>query len=403
MDKQKISVLGLGYIGLPTAALLSSKKFFVNGFDIDESIVNTINDGKIHIVEKDLENYVCEGVKNGFLKANLELKKADIFIIAVPTPFKDSFSPNINYVLNALESISKVVEPGNLIILESTVPVGTTDLLKNHLDKLGINTSELYIAHCPERVLPGNIMNELVSNDRLVGGINKESTKKAVEFYKNFVTGNILETNAKTAEMAKLTENSFRDVNIAFANEISMICDKNNINVWELIKLANQHPRVEILQPGPGVGGHCIAVDPWFVVDKNPDLAKVIKSARERNISKEKWAYEKIISSLENKNNKVTIYGLSFKPNVDDIRESPALNIANKINSNKNFDVCVVEPLLSINEIKKMGFCAFDVDNAVKRTGLHVILVNHDIFREKLISSLQDKNFIDFVGIFEDV
>lgn len=400
MDKQKISVIGLGYIGLPTAALLSSKKFIVNGYDIDESIINTINQGKIHIVEKDLEKFVSNGVKNGFLKASLELKKADIFIIAVPTPFKDSFTPNIDYVLEAAESISKVVEPGNLIILESTVPVGTTKKLKNYFDELGTNSDELHIAHCPERVLPGNIMNELIFNDRLIGGINRESTKIAVDFYKDFVTGNILETDAKTAEMAKLTENSFRDVNIAFANEISMICDRNNINVWELIKLTNQHPRVEILQPGPGVGGHCIAVDPWFIIDKNPELTKVIKVSRERNISKEKWTYEKIISSLDDKNNQITIYGLSFKPNVDDIRESPALNIAKKINK-KNYGLCVVEPLLSKNQLKQMGFNALDINDASKRSGLHVILVSHDIFKEKLVSLLKDKKIIDMVGMLE--
>ena len=272
----KICVIGLGYIGLPTASLLGTKGYDVFGVDTSEKVVNTINQGKIHIVEPDLDILVKSAVQSGKLKAGLEPVEADIFILAVPTPFKENHIPDLSYVEAATRKIAPYVKPGNIVILESTSPVGTTDdvvakILRDHGHKVG---GDVYVAHCPERVLPGRILTELVENDRIVGGINDISTEKTIEFYKTFVRGEVLATDARTAEMSKLTENSFRDVNIAFANELSFICDKENINVWELIKLANRHPRVNILQPGPGVGGHCIAVDPWFIVARAPEQAR---------------------------------------------------------------------------------------------------------------------------------
>ena len=274
---KKVCVIGLGYIGLPTAALLANKGYVIHGVDVVESTVNTINEGNIHIVEPALDTFVKAAVHSGKLIASLRPSKADVFIIAVPTPFHDGYIPNIDYVISAAKSLAPYIQEGNIIILESTSPVGTTELVEQTLKEQNIDTSKLYIAHCPERVLPGQIMRELVENDRIVGGLTPEATKKTVEFYKTFVQGEVLSTDARTAEMAKLTENSFRDTNIAFANELSMLCDKFNINVWELISLANRHPRVNILQPGAGVGGHCIAVDPWFIVHAGGETAKMIK------------------------------------------------------------------------------------------------------------------------------
>ena len=281
----KICVIGLGYIGLPTASLLGTKGFYVHGVDTSQKVVDTINAGGIHIVEPDLDILVKSAVQSGRLSAGLEPVEADVFIIAVPTPFKQGKQPDLSYVESATRMISPYVKPGNLVILESTSPVGTTDeVVARFLRDAGHNISEeIFIAHCPERVLPGRILVELIENDRIVGGINKASTKKAVEFYKSFVRGEVLETDSRTAEMAKLTENSFRDVNIAFANELSLICDQEGMNVWDVISLANRHPRVNILNPGPGVGGHCIAVDPWFIVSRAPELARLIRTAREVN------------------------------------------------------------------------------------------------------------------------
>jgi UDP-N-acetyl-D-mannosaminuronic acid dehydrogenase len=282
LKNKKICVMGLGYIGLPTSALLASKGYEVYGVDINQKVVDIINKGEIHIVEPELDTFVKAAVKSGKLKADTKPTYADIFIIAVPTPFyKESFSPNIEYVIAATKSIAPYIKEGNIVILESTSPVGTTEKVEEVLKNEGVDTSKIYIAHCPERVLPGQIMRELVENDRVVGGLTKEATKRIAEFYREFIQGEVLETDAKTAEMSKLTENSFRDVNIAFANELSMLCDKFGIDVWELIELANRHPRVNILKPGAGVGGHCIAVDPWFIVHSGGDRAKLIKTARE--------------------------------------------------------------------------------------------------------------------------
>ncbi|HSG52140.1 MAG TPA: UDP-N-acetyl-D-mannosamine dehydrogenase, partial [Rheinheimera sp.] len=299
----RVSVIGLGYIGLPTAAVIASRGVDVLGVDVSEHAVNTINQGKIHIVEPDLDMLVQAAVTTGKLKASLTPEPAEAFLIAVPTPFKENKSPDLSYIQAALENIAPVISKGNLIVLESTSPVGTTDKISQWLGELrpdlvmphqDPDKADVYIAHCPERVLPGRVLQELVSNDRIIGGITERCAQKAVALYHLFVRGECLLTNARTAEMAKLTENSFRDVNIAFANELSMICDHLKINVWELIKLANRHPRVNILSPGPGVGGHCIAVDPWFIVDSAPEQAKIIRKAREINDSKPHYVIEKI-------------------------------------------------------------------------------------------------------------
>ena len=289
MQTKTVCVMGLGYIGLPTAALLANRKYQVHGVDVVKSTVDTINQGKIHIVEPDLDTFVRSAVNSGNLIADTKPQESDVFIIAVPTPFHEGFVPNIDYVVSATESIAPYIKEGNIVILESTSPVGTTDKVAEVLAEQGVDISKVHIAHCPERVLPGQIMRELVENDRIVGGLNEEATEETVAFYKTFVSGKILKTDAKTAEMAKLTENSYRDVNIAFANELSILSDKFDINVWELISLANRHPRVNILQPGAGVGGHCIAVDPWFIVHAGGEDAKIIRTAREVNTYKTEW------------------------------------------------------------------------------------------------------------------
>jgi len=397
MLNKKICVIGLGYIGLPTSALLANRGYKVHGVDIIESTVETINRGEIHIVEPELDTFVKSAVNSGNLKASLTPCEADIFILAVPTPFHDGFIPNIDYIISATKNISSYLKDGNIIILESTSPVGTTDKIEKILNDSGVDTSKLFISHCPERVLPGQIMRELVENDRIVGGITPEATKKTIEFYKTFVSGEVLSTDAKTAEMAKLTENSFRDVNIAFANELSILCDKFNIDVWELIKLANRHPRVNILQPGAGVGGHCIAVDPWFIVHAGGDDAKIIKTAREVNSYKTQWAIEKIKNQalkfeIENsKKAKIACMGLAFKPDIDDLRESPALYITRELIKSE-LDILAVEP--NINNFQE--FNIIDYQEAIEKADIFVFLVAHKEFKELYI---EDKEILDFCGV----
>lgn len=380
MSTKKICIMGMGYIGLPTAALLASKNFQVHGVDINESIINTINNGKIHIVEPELDEYVKFAVDSGFLRVDKNPVESDIFMIAVPTPFhKDKINnitkspiPNLDNVIDATKKIAPFIRKGNLILLESTSPVGTTIKIAETLKKEGVDIENISIAHSPERVLPGQIMKELIENDRVVGGINKKSTQEAANFYRSFVKGEVLETTSKTAEMAKLTENSFRDINIAFANELSILCDDIGVNVMELISLTNKHPRVNILNPGCGVGGHCISVDPWFIVDSANGKAKLIELARRTNNHKADWVLEKIkkhIVQFKNKNNRlptISCMGLTYKPDIDDLRESPALEIASKLNN--LYEINVVEPnisehrdfnLLNLADALSMDICIY--------------------------------------------
>lgn len=392
---KKICVIGLGYIGLPTAALLASRGYDVHGVDVIQNTVDTINRGEIHIVEPELDTFVKAAVNSGKLKADLKPCESDVFIIAVPTPFHEGFVPNIDYVVSATKSIAPFVKEGNIVILESTSPVGTTDKVKEVLVSEGVDTSKLFIAHCPERVLPGHIMRELVENDRIVGGTTEEATQKTVEFYKTFVKGEVLSTTARTAEMAKLTENSFRDTNIAFANELSILCDKFDIDVWELISLTNRHPRVNVLQPGAGVGGHCIAVDPWFIVHAGGDDAKMIRTAREVNTYKTEWAIEKIKNAalkFEAENGrkaKVACMGLAFKPDIDDLRESPALFITKRLIAD-GLDVLAVEP--NIKAYKDIEIIEYK--KAIEEADIITFLVAHKEFKK-----LNIQTNLDFCGI----
>ena len=397
MKDKKVCVMGLGYIGLPTAALLANRGYSVHGVDVVKSTVDTINEGKIHIIEPELDTFVRAAVNSGKLEASTIPCSADIFIIAVPTPFHDGYVPNIDYVITAAKSIAPYVKENNIVILESTSPVGTTDRVESILKEEGVDTSKLFIAHCPERVLPGYIMQELVANDRIVGGTTPEATQKTVEFYNTFVSGKVLSTTAKTAEMAKLTENSFRDTNIAFANELSILCDKFDIDVWELISLTNRHPRVNVLQPGAGVGGHCIAVDPWFIVHAGGEDAKIIRTAREINMYKTEWSIEKIKNAalkFENENGrkaKVACMGLAFKPNIDDLRESPALYIAQTLKA-QGVEVIAVEPNLKSHK----EFEIVDYDRAINEADIIVYLVGHKQFKGIRIFG---KEVIDFCGV----
>jgi UDP-N-acetyl-D-mannosaminuronic acid dehydrogenase len=400
---ETVCVVGLGYIGLPTAALLACKGYDVRGVDVDAIAVNTINGGGIHIVEPELGHYVKKAVESDSLKAYLEPQEADIYIICVPTPFyedKELPTPNLEYVFKATESIAYLIKAGDVVILESTSPVGTTEKIKDILSTKGVNVEEIAIAYCPERVLPGKIMAELISNDRIIGGINEEATRRVAKFYDTFVDGEVLKCSAKTAEMCKLAENSFRDVNIAFANELSMVCDTHDIDPWELIRLANHHPRVNILQPGAGVGGHCIAVDPWFIVSGDPEHSHIIKMARQVNDSKPRWVVKKIINRVEALVDqgiavpKVACLGLAFKPDIDDLRESPAAEV---VRSLVNFGIAVIAVEPNIQTHDDFTLCSFqdslDAD-------LLVLLVKHKEFlilenREKLLET----NVLDCCGI----
>ncbi len=416
---KKICVVGLGYIGLPTAALLANRGYDVHGVDIVQSTVDTINRGEIHIVEPDLDTFVRAAVRSGKLKADTKLAESDVFIIAVPTPFHKSGydipTPNIDYVIDATKSIAPYVKKGDMIVLESTSPVGTTDKMAEVLKENGVDIEGIYIAHCPERVLPGKIMHELVENDRIVGGINDESTEVIADFYRTFVKGEVLETDAKTAEMAKLTENSFRDTNIAFANELSILCDKFGIDVWELIALANRHPRVNILQPGAGVGGHCIAVDPWFIVHAGGEDARMIQTAREVNTYKTEWVIEKIknaakdhqLSTINHQPPKIAIFGLAFKPDIDDLRESPALYIAKRLTDELENVVCV-EPNIPLDHFTTHASRLtneprlVELDEALN-ADIQVFLVAHKEFKEltnsqSLITNYEPK-VLDFCGV----
>ncbi|WP_335904150.1 UDP-N-acetyl-D-mannosamine dehydrogenase [Shewanella algae] len=421
MSFETISVIGLGYIGLPTAAMFASRKKKVIGVDVNQHAVDTINQGKIHIVEPDLDIIVHSAVTDGYLKAVTTAEPADAFLIAVPTPFKpckeaEIPEPDLSYIQSACNGIAPVLKKGDLVILESTSPVGATEQVAEWLAKArpdlsfpqnASNEADINIAHCPERVLPGHVVRELVENDRVIGGMSSRCAERSVELYKTFVQGECIITNARTAEMAKLTENSCRDVQIAFANELSVICDKLDINVWELISLANRHPRINILQPGPGVGGHCIAVDPWFIVSKTPNEAKLIHAARKVNNAKPAWVIDKVKLAIADflqanptktaKEVTVACYGLAFKSDIDDLRESPAMLIVKEIASLHIGSVIAVEPNIQQlpNSLEKVELQSFD---AAKVTAdVHVMLVDHIEFKGQSLAS----NFlVDTKGIW---
>ena len=397
MSTKKVCIMGLGYIGLPTAALLANRGHSVVGVDVKQEVVETINQGKIHIVEPDLHTFVKAAVDSGSLKAQMQPQEADVFFICVPTPFVKGTvnnDPDMTYVNQAAEKIAPFVRAGNMVILESTSPVGSTEMVRDTLAASGVDTDSVAIAYCPERVLPGRIMHELVENDRIVGGINPESTKMVAEFYDTFVMGEVLRTDSRTAEMTKLVENSSRDVQIAFANELSIICDKLGINVWELIGLANRHPRVNILNPGTGVGGHCIAVDPWFLVSKTPEEAKIIRRAREINDSKTDWVIEKIQAAAKElgSNPVVACMGIAFKPDIDDLRESPALRVAESLQK-AGVRIVVCEPNIRRHE----SFELVDSMTAVQQSDLVVFLVSHREFLDLPVPA--EKKTLDFCGV----
>jgi UDP-N-acetyl-D-mannosaminuronic acid dehydrogenase len=403
MDKVKVVTVGLGYIGLPTSALIAQSGIKVHGVDVNQKVVNTINKGKIHIVEPSLDVAVEKAVKNGFLKADVNPVEADTYLIVVPTPFKGDHEPDVSYVKAATRNIIPLLKEDDLYIIESTSPIGTTEKMMNFIyAKRPELKNKLNIAFCPERVLPGQIFQELKDNDRVIGGINQESSIKAKLFYEKFVDGELHLTDCRTAEMCKLVENASRDVQIAFANELSIICNKADINVWNLIDLANKHPRVDILSPGCGVGGHCIAVDPYFIYSQFPLESKIIGQAREINNYKSFWCYEKIQEEINNlkkvKKSKVSvgIFGLTFKPDIDDIRQSPALDIAKKVFNTYGSDILIVEPNLS--QIDK--FELIDFKHAYNKCDLAVFLVNHSRFKELKID-VNSKKVLDFCGILK--
>ena len=397
----EVVTIGLGYIGLPTSALIASHGTNVLGVDINQKVVDTINQGKIHIVEPDLDAIVSKAVSNGFFKASTKASSADVYLIVVPTPFKGNHEPDISFVEAATKGIIPLLKKGDLYIIESTSPIGTTEKMQKLIFASRPELEgAIHIAYCPERVLPGNVMHELVENDRVIGGVDEASTQKAISFYRKYVKGELHGTNARTAEMCKLVENSSRDSQIAFANELSLICDKADINVWELISLANKHPRVNILQPGCGVGGHCIAVDPYFIVSDYPVESKMISTAREVNNYKSFWCAEKIQNKklqFELKNGrkpKTALLGLAFKPNIDDLRESPAKYIAQKVLQNSNNEEhFIVEPNIESHSVYKLT----DYKEAINKADIVVFLVAHKEFLNLDIPD--EKILLDFCGV----
>lgn len=408
MKFNSVCMIGLGYIGLPTAAVFAKYGVNIKGVDINQHAVDTINQGKIHIEEPGLEELVKSAVDDGLLKAYTTPQKADAFIMAVPTPFKgEDHEPNVDYIEAATRSLAKVLEKGNLVILESTSPVGTTEKMAVWLAEERPDLtfpqdageeSDIRIAHCPERILPGQMIRELVENDRVIGGITPKCTTTAANLYKTFVKGECVETSARVAEMSKLTENAFRDVNIAFANELSLLCDKMGISVWELIEMANKHPRVNILQPGCGVGGHCIAVDPWFIVNAFPHDAHMIRTARETNDGKPLYVISKVKEAVTGvKNPKIACLGLAFKPDIDDLRESPALEITKMLSDNAEFNILAVEPNVKVlPEVlqNRKNVELTSLENALENADVVVVLVKHKEF----LDLGTNKVILDFVN-----
>lgn len=393
----KICVIGLGYIGLPTAAVLGSRGYIIHGVEINPKAVETINSGKAHIVEPDLDILVRAAVTTGHLKAHTEPATSDIFMICVPTPLTKENKPQLDYVRSATKAIVPFLKPGNLVILESTSPPGTTEMIESIvIEESEFQKGEIYFAHAPERVLPGKILREVVENDRIIGGIDDASTEKAAEFYSSFVTGKLLKTHCRTAETAKLVENAFRDTNIAFANELSLFCDKLDLDVWELIRLANHHPRVNILTPGPGVGGHCIAVDPWFLVDCEPEVTQLIRTAREVNESKPHWVVERVIVNAEKfKSPCIACLGLAYKPDIDDLRESPAVEIVESLLARGIGELKIVEPNLESHE----KFELVPLDEALAAADIVLMLVGHKSFLSISNSKLAEKIIVDTCGV----
>lgn len=417
---EKVSVIGLGYIGLPTAAVLASKRIHVVGVDINQTIVEHINKGMTHIVEPELDIVVRASVTEGYLRATTTPEASDAFLIAVPTPCNEDHQPDLSYLKSACETIAPVLRPGDLVILESTSPVGTTEMMSEWLAEIRSDlsfphtygeNSDIRLAYCPERVLPGHVLRELIQNDRVIGGLTSKCSMLAASLYQVFVEGECIITNSRTAEMCKLTENSFRDVNIAFANELSMICDNLNINVWDLIQLTNRHPRVKILQPGPGVGGHCIAVDPWFIVSSNPEKSKLIRTAREVNDSKPEWVIDKVkiaiaevLSANPNKRASdltIACFGLAFKADIDDLRESPALQIVKYITEIHAGFTIVIEPFINelpscLNGRVELG----SMESAFEEADVLVMLVNHKAFIGSHPNIRPESKVVDCRGIW---
>lgn len=415
MQFNTICVVGLGYIGLPTAAIIASRKKHVIGLDVNPDTVATINRGEVHICEPDLDALVKTAVAEGYLRATLTAEPADAFLVAVPTPFQGDHQPDLKYIEAAARAIAPVLHAGNIVILESTSPVGATELMAGWLAEARPDLTfpatdsddpDIYIAHCPERVLPGHVLRELVSNDRVIGGLTPKCSDHAKALYRIFVEGDCITTTARTAEMCKLTENSFRDVNIAFANELSMICAKLGIDVWELVSLANLHPRVNILQPGPGVGGHCIAVDPWFIVSATPQEAKLIRQAREVNDSKPHWVIAQIGEAaakinLSERKPVVACLGLAFKADIDDLRESPALEICRILSGNDDYEVLAVEPnVTQLPESLGGRVELLTAFAALDRADIVVLLVDHRPFRDISTDALKGKQVIDTRGMW---
>jgi len=412
-DIKTIGMIGLGYIGLPTAAILASRGLQVIGIDVNQHAVDTINSGAVHIVEPDLDIVVRSVVTTGNLRATTQAEPADAFLVAVPTPFNDDRTPDLTYIESAARALAPVLAKGNLVVLESTSPVGTTEKLAAWLaaertdlsfpQSAGIN-ADVQIAYCPERVLPGQVLQELVNNDRVIGGMTSHCADRAAELYKIFVKGECIITSARTAELCKLTENAYRDVNIAFANEMSLVCDPLNVNVWELIELANRHPRVNILTPGPGVGGHCIAIDPWFIVDSAPELARLIRTAREVNDSKPAHVVKKVLEKANRfKNPRIACFGLSFKANIDDLRESPALGIVMELAKNDLASLLIVEPNIrtlpdSLENIASAELVS--IDYALKNSDIILGLVDHSEFKAIGKEALNEAVVVDTRGMW---
>ncbi len=412
-SKPTVAVIGLGYIGLPTAAVIARSGSRVIGVDVSQHVIDTINEGRIHIEEIDLEGLVQGVVARGLLSASAAVPVADVFVIAVPTPFGKNHAPDIRYVLEAAEAIAPRLKQGDTVILESTSPVGTTetmrDLLARERPDLAMpgsceGTADIAIAYCPERVLPGRILEELTNNDRVIGGITPRCARKALSFYRRFVRGECVTTSSRAAEMTKLTENAYRDVNIAFANELSIVSDKLGLDVWEVIRLANRHPRVNILSPGPGVGGHCIAVDPWFIVHSAPEETPLIRTARSVNEGKVGHVVEKAEQIIAQTTGPVACLGLAFKANIDDFRESPALKIAAALAQRHGNRICVVEPYAATlpKEFDGTGAQLIDLDSAIDDCAAFIVLVDHDLFKSVPLDERADKHVYDTRGIWPD-